>query len=226
MTTTLFDLPAAIPSHPAQYTPALYPVFVGMLRGCKRLLDPFGGKGGIFELAPWLPGCEIEAVEIEAEWAAAHPRLTLGNALALPWPTDYFDAICTSPCYGNRMADHHDAKDGSTRHTYRHRLGRALHPDNAGALQWGEQYRAFHGAAWREAGRVLQRGGRFVLNIKDHIRRGHPQPVTQWHADTLQGLGFVVDDWRRIETPGQRMGANGYARMDYESVILFRKVSA
>ena len=32
--------------------------------------------------------------------------------LELPWPENTFDAICTSPTYGNRMADHHDARGG------------------------------------------------------------------------------------------------------------------
>jgi hypothetical protein len=60
-----------------------------------------------------------------------------------------FDAICTSPTCGNRMADHHEARDISPRHTYRHVLGRPRTPGNSGALQWGdgiagEEYRALH----------------------------------------------------------------------------------
>src|SRR5262245_55502313 len=106
--------------HPAKYSAALLPTFAPLLTGCTRLLDPFGGVGGIFRLSPYLPGCEIQSVELEPEWAAAHPQTTQGNALALPWRSGYFDAICTSPCYGNRMADHHTARDASKRNTYRH----------------------------------------------------------------------------------------------------------
>src|SRR5690606_19530624 len=131
-------------------TPALLPIMAGYLHGCTRILDPFAGVGGIFDLLAWMPAAQVEAVEIEPEWAAADPRITLGSALALPWPAGTFDAICTSPTYANRMADHHEARDASRRNTYRHALGRPLHPDNAGAMQWGEAYRQLHITAWTE----------------------------------------------------------------------------
>lgn len=204
--------------HPAKYTPVLLPIFADMLRGCRRILDPFGGTGRIFDLPM---SAEIQAVEIEPEWASLDKRMTLGNALALPWDDNYFDGICTSPTYANRMADHHDAKDKSRRNTYRHALGRPLHPDNSGSLQWGKQYQEFHIAAWTEVRRVLCVGGVFVLNIKDHIRRGKVQAVTEWHIATLNMLGFAVVEHRRVNCPGNRQGANMNARVDYESVIKF-----
>ena len=37
---------------------------------------------------------------------------------------------------------------------------------------------------------MLQPGGRFVLNIKDHIRAGKLQPVTAWHIEALGGAGL------------------------------------
>jgi len=120
------------------------------------------------------------------------------------------------------VADHHEARDISPRHTYRHVLGRPLTPGNSGAMQWGEEYRALRVAVWTECRRVLKPGGIFVLNVKDHIRGGVLQEVSNWHAVTLLILGFVCTRRIHVPCPGQRHGANGHLRVDDESVILFR----
>lgn len=213
--------PVSVPRHPARYSDALLSHMARMLSGRRRILDPFGGVGGVFRLAAWLPDAQIDAVEIEEEWAAADRRMTHGNALSLPWPAATFDAICTSPTYGNRMADHHTARDATRRNTYRHALGRPLSGDNSGALQWGDQYRDFHARAWAEARRVLAPGGVFVLNCKDHIRRGVIQHVTGWHISELERIGFRLIDRIDVPVPGQRFGANGHLRAEHETVAAF-----
>jgi tRNA G10 N-methylase Trm11 len=216
-TETLIDLPAANPAHPAKYTDALLLTMAQMLKGRRRIVDPFGGTGKVFLLEAWLPNAQIEAVEIEPEWAAINPRTTHGNALDLPWPEGYFDAVCTSPTYGNHMADQSIMATAK----YRANLGRKLHPDNSGACSWGPRYQSLHVTAWTEARRVLCDGGAFVLNIKDHIRGGEVQHVTEWHVKTLCGLGFIEREHKRINTPSMRYGRNGDKRVEYESVILF-----
>lgn len=222
MQTSLFTLPTPKPAHPAQYTTALYPTMARMLTGCTRILDPFGGKGGIFTLERWLPEAEICAVEIEPEWAVCHPKTEQGNALHLRWEDGYFDGICTSPAYGNRMADglgNLNQVKPWHRIRYAGDLGRNLHPDNGGGMQWGDKYRAFHTQAWTEARRVLKSSGVFVLNIKDHIRGGERQYVTAWHIQTLESLGFRFVEHEQIACPGMRWGANSDKRVEYESVI-------
>jgi len=216
---TLFDLPASNPKHPAKYTDALMSAFVKMLNGCNKILDPFGGTGKIFLLNRWYPSAEIHAVEIEPEWAKIHPKTTLGNALALPWQDNYFDAVCTSPTYGNRMAD--ELLDGYERITYTAKLGRKLNADNSGGMQWGREYKEFHVRAWQEATRVLKVGGVFVLNIKNHIRAGVEQPVTEWHIETLLFLGYEMVEHKKINVPSMRFGENREKRIEYESVIKF-----
>lgn len=109
------------------------------------------------------------------------------------------------------------------RHTCRHALGRALHPANSGALQWGPKYRELHDAVWAECRRVLKPSGILVLNRKDHYRKGVIQLVTNWHAVTLLMLGFTCTARVHVPCPGQRHGANRHLRVAYESVLQFRR---
>jgi tRNA G10 N-methylase Trm11 len=148
------------------------------------VLDPFAGTGRIASI----PGIRAVAIEIEQEWATQ----VVGNALQLPFAAETFDAVFTSCTYGNHMADHHNARDGSKRNTYRHTLGHELHPDNSGQLQWGEQYRLFHEIAWMEVWRLLKPSGMFLLNISDHIRKGVVVPVSEWHESTVVNIGFTI----------------------------------
>lgn len=206
--------------HPATFSDQILAAIDDALGDAETVLDPFAGIGGIHRLDRSTVG-----VELEPEWAEQHPNTIVGNALDLPFPDEIFDAVATSPTYGNRMADHHNARDGSTRHTYRHTLGRALTDDNSGKMQWGRNYRRFHYKAWAEAIRVLKPGGRLVLNISDHIRKGQPQGVPIWHAFTLGVLGLELDAMVAVETQRQRHGANGHLRVGNEWVITFMKPS-
>lgn len=110
-----------VPRHPAPYSGALLPVLAALVdlhaprrtRRPTRVLDPFAGTGRVHGLVALVEEpIETWGVELMPRWAALHPRTLHGDATALPreW-SGRFDAIVTSPCYGNRFADHHDARD-------------------------------------------------------------------------------------------------------------------
>lgn len=204
--------------HPAKYTDALLPVFEELLKGCTKVLDPFAGTGKIHSL-PF----DTIGVEIEKEWAEMHEKTIVGCATNLQFANCEFDAICTSPTYGNRMADCHNAKDGSSRNTYTHKLGRDLNKNNTGKMQWGEQYRILHIKAWNECFRVLKKDGFFILNFKNHIRKGKEVDAFSWHVKTLIEIGFSLDLVKQVETNGNGFGQNGKLRTGFEFVARFIK---
>ncbi|HVF12155.1 MAG TPA: methyltransferase domain-containing protein [Actinomycetota bacterium] len=218
-------------SHPARYSDELFPFFAEALKKYQFVLDPFAGSGDIHKLQDIVPvitiGLDIEPEYIESaikEYPEA--QTLLGDAHNLPWEDAEFDAICTSPTYGNRLADSHNASDPESRRSYTHDLGRPLAENNSGKVHWGPEYRAFHEVAWEEAVRVLRPGGRFVLNIKDHIRNGERQPVSIWHIKCLERVGLVLADVIPVATRSLRVGANADARMTAELVVVMDKAKS
>ena len=109
---------ATIPAHPAKFpfsiVDAIGEVVLDyfappVLDRPPVLLDPFAGVGGIHRLRP---DVETYGVELEPEWAQASPYTRVGDATDLTeWGDATVDVVATSPCYGNRMADHHDAQE-------------------------------------------------------------------------------------------------------------------
>lgn len=238
--------------HPAKFSDAILSeidvilddlVRSGALVQGASILDPFAGIGKVHGLRRI--GFETIGVEIEPEWAEQHPGTLVGDATALEFEDGFFDAVVTSPCYGNRMADSHEARDLckackdrpvhevrdcsmcgglglSKRNTYRHALGRPLSDGSAGGLQWGASYRNLHERAWREGVRVVRPGGFLIVNISNHIRDGEEQRVVEWHLNTLLLIGCFLHEVRRVATPRLGFGANGDARVDGESIIVVR----
>lgn len=152
-----------------------------------RLIDPFAGPGlgALGDALGAGPDDELVGVELEEEWAAGDPRTVVGDACALPdeW-TGRFDLLVSSPAFGNRMSDHHEATDASERNTYRHKLGRPLSPNNAGGIPWAKRYRALHETAWWEAHRVLRPGALIVVNVSNFLILDVEQRVVEFHLNT------------------------------------------
>jgi hypothetical protein len=128
--------------HPAKFSPTILETMEAFLPEAGIVLDPFAGVGGCHAWAT--PTRQVVGIELEPEWAAAHPDTVVGNALFLPFAAVTFDAVATSPTYSNRFADSHRARDGSRRRSYTHDLRastddpeRRLHKDNSGAMHWG-----------------------------------------------------------------------------------------
>lgn len=161
------------------------------------VFDPFAGTGLVHKLAEL--GCATLGLELEPEWAANHPNTFVGNALYPPAWVQRIDVLFSSPCYGNRMADHHDAKDAckqcdgagytdvwidgervtcklckgsglSKRNTYTHVLGRKLTRGSSAEMQWGSKYRDFHDAAIKAMVTRMVPGGLIMWNIANHYR--------------------------------------------------------
>lgn len=117
MTTTETAPSIAVFDHPAKFSRPVLEQLQALLdtedaRAVRPLtvFDPFAGTGLVHTLGTG-HGLHTVGVELEPEWAACHPRTVQGNALHLPFADESMDGLVTSPCYGNRMADAHNAQD-------------------------------------------------------------------------------------------------------------------
>ena len=204
------------------------------------MLDPFGGVGGVFALDH--PGLRhTDMVEIQPLWAeeAERRRAEIGRQ-GLAHTNDLFEwwakygqslrgayrVVATSPCYGNRMADKHNAQESSKRNTYAHTLreqGEELAEGSSGGMQWGNEYRMFHLKAWKVVWQALEPGGLFIMNIKNHIRKGQEQYVAEWHRKVIEKRGFDHLYTVRVPVRGNQNGENGKLRIGHEEIQVYRK---
>lgn len=191
------------------------------------MLDPFAGTGKIGKLKQYGYQGKIYANELEKEWLEINEFncdiLTFQDAEFLDYSNEFFDAVCTSPTYGNRMADYFNAKDGSKRLTYTHCLGHQLTDGNTGKMQWGEEYRVKHEKIYSHLAELLKHNGIFILNIKNHIRNGKEINVKEFHKQCLLSQGLTLKEEKFIETPSLKYGENCNARTKGEYILVFLK---
>ena len=216
--------------HPAKFSEVLLPLLYEELRLFPSVLDPFGGVGKLAKIKELGYKGTVTCNELEKEWVEASEYAVddwhIGDAAKMAWAIDHqFSAVCTSPTYGNRMADHHNAKDGSRRITYRHYLGRPLTEGNTGKMQWGKEYRQKHIQIYHEIIRVLSYDGVLLVNVSNHIRGGVVIDVVSWHTSQLIGFGMTLVKDILVETPRMRYGKNGEQRCLQEYILVFRNTS-
>lgn len=187
-----------------------------------HILDPFAGIGRIHALRNmWV---KTTGFEIEPEWAGESPFTECGDALKLLKKRGTFDVIATSPTYGNRFADHHNAADDSVRRSYTHDLRtqtgdrkRKLHKRNSGLLHFGPEYCEFHARAYDLFAHVAPM---VWLNVSDFVRKGEVVPAAAWHRKALVEAGYKITMEIEVPTPRMRYGENDQARVDYEMVYV------
>lgn len=221
------------PLHPAAYSAEILDVLDGMVRAEQRRLgreitvfDPLAGIGRIHRLAR--PGkVRTIGMEIEEPWAACHADTMCGDSIAWMEGATYqattFDVICSSPPYGNRFSDSHNAQDGSRRRSYTHDLGRQLTDGNSGSMPYGPRYWAWSARLYRALPNVLADGGLLLWNVSDFVKGGAVVPAVTWHRGALMGVGFVDDKPPRlIDTRRMGYGENRDARVPSEVVLRMR----
>lgn len=232
----------AAPKHPAKYSEPIIDRLRVLVQAERRrvvgrvhvgpllVLDPFAGVGRIHRLAHSDPrrGIRTVGIEIEKEWADFHNDTICADALE--WmrnrPNWCADVVATSPTYGNRFADHHNAQDGSVRRSYTHDLGHDVTEGSSAAMHWGPHYWAFHVEAWRRVYDVLRPGGLFLLNVSDFYRQKQLVHAVEWHRGAAMGAGFIhAGSDARIDTARLRGHGNATtsARATHEVIMRFRR---
>ena len=218
-----------MPRHPAKFTDILLETMYPYIPNGDdiKLLDPFAGTGKIALIKELGFKGKIYANDLESEWLSPNIHgcdfLTYEDAETLDYPSEFFDCVCTSPTYGNRMADHHNAKDGSVRMTYTHCLGRPLHDQNTGSMQFGQKYIQKHERIWRHLLNLLKNGGAFIVNAKNFVRKGKVVDVVGEHLRMLESLGLKLERNLTVETPSMRYGRNSAKRIPHENILIMRK---
>jgi SAM-dependent methyltransferase len=215
--------------HPAKYSDQFLPIFAKILieNKCLNVYDPMAGTGKLAMIKAYGYNGIVICNDLEADWNDLTYPVNYWShydAANPNYPEGSFSAICTSPTYGNRLADHWKRKEFSKRFSYFFNLGHDLHPENTGSMHWGDKYRIKHIKIWKECVRVLKPNGIFILNISDHIRNKELQEVSQWHKDILTlECGLIEESDQEIPTKRLRYGQNSESRVYNEHIIVFRK---
>lgn len=219
--------------HPAKYCDQFIPIFAEHLRDCKIILDPMAGtcKLGMirdYGYAGLIYCNEIEPEFINMYYVNKYALLISNRDAADMWnfADASFDGICTSPTYGNRLADYWERHEDSKRMSYGFSLGRKPVSENTAGMHWGDKYRIKSEEIWKEQFRLLQPNGLLICNVSDFIKNHQIVPVVEFHRNTLMNLGLTLNEELVIPTQRMRYGQNWDARVDGEHILIFQKVES
>ena len=218
------------PRHFQKYLPKTIEAIEERIGHSKMILDPMAGtlqRLSILE-EPNRGYHLVHGVEYEQAWVDGykHPRLIQGDARNLPFNNGTFDVIIVSPSYGNRDSDKTgDWWDNADRKTYAAGLGKNPTKGSLCVPFEFPEYKIGHTLAWCEAVRVLKVGGLFVINLKNHIKKGQIIRVSQWHREVLRDkIGLKEVDDTSIPTRGRLSGENYDVRAEnVEKIYIFTK---
>jgi len=216
--------------HHSRFNPGIIESIEARIGDSKMILDPMAGTMERLRVLEdrdrgWH---QVWGIEYEQEWVDGYPhtRLQQGDARKLPFPSEHFDAIVVSPSYGNRDSDRTgDWWDNADRKTYAAALGRNVSEGSLCVPFEDERYKTGHTLAWAESVRVLKTGGLFVINLKNHIKKGQIIRVSQWHRNVLRDvLGMEEIDDTSIATKGRLSGENYDVRAELvEKIYVYLK---
>ena len=192
------------------------------------VFDPFAGVGTVADLREHDARVIVTGMEIEPEWADQSPIVETGDSLTyMALTRKRYDAVVTSPSYGNRMADSYDGRDGSVRNTYRIALGRPLDEQNGARLAFTDapwdEYKDFHAEAIDGMVRVTRKGGRIIVVVKNFIRDGEVVDVVGWWRAQFKARSLTEMAYIPIKAGGLGYGANRDERVEYEYVLVWEK---
>lgn len=254
------ELATPTPRHPAKFSKPIIDRISRILTEQSpnrplRIIDPFAGPGGVHVLHEQ-GGHDTVGIEIQPEWARQHPRNTVGDSTDLSWiPSKSFDAMVTSPCYGNRMADSHVAKDPcktcrglglvdvldrvpcrkcngsglSRRNTYTHALREVgVEPVDSPTNAAKMQWGPAYRRLHEQVWSEMVRivDGLLICNVSNHMRLDEEQNVVEWHAYQFIARRCTLVEARRVSTQRLGFGQNHDARVDGEVVLVFRTPNA
>ena len=228
-------------THCATYTKSIERKIIELLGDRPGIgFDPFAGEGKSLPAFGQPPPAERYFIgwELEAPWADQTPNVHQGDSTraAEEFPPGFFDFIVTSPCYGNRFADHHTPRNGEApdaRRGYTYDIRRltedptyTLDENNAGLYAFGtEKYARLHEAVYAACTVVAKDDAEFILNVKNFQRDHGMVDVVRWHVLTLEHLGWGVAARHHVQTPNMGRGQNGKARADGEWVFQLRRAA-